>query len=831
MEVIIVEANNLSLTTFRRQPRAFVEIAAGDVRLCRTESIKQKKDGCTRWDATFVLPTLGGSSKMAFSVFHDGIVRDKCLGRLEIDVRDLLNRQRQQAEADVVLALLDAKGQPSTGRLAIRVAEQSTSAIATAVEQARISEQKLLPPQPAKTSDAITSVANTVSNQQDLATSFGSLLDKVAILVKVGDEVAKIHPYVNFAWQVLSVGLKMVNAQQSLDQKISDLVTTMEDTYTLVLSAQKLKENDVLQDIVGQILKQTIECGFFIQEYTRHSFGARAIRRPFSGADDIVTKFCAEFTRLRSNFDSGVNLSTVLVLSRTELTIERIRRDQVLSHLKSVDINEYDRSPCLPKTRSDVIKSITEWIADQSDDQKRVLWLYGLAGSGKSTLSTTIARTMRDLRRLGAFFYFDRDIPERNATTLIRTLAYQLALFDAQIGVQVSQIVEDHPNIAGMPLDFQFANLLTAKALGSVKWSGGPIVLVIDALDECGSEKDRAILMQALSKGFSDLPPFMRVVVVSRQEADIEDTLASHLAVHPYYLGIDSVTNKEDISEFLRHRFSEIRKKKKYLPLGSDWPGDDNIDALTKCAAGLFVWASTACLYIDSHDPRLRLNELITQQLVDTSSAPFANLDGLYKTGLQSAGSWADPLFCSDCNNIFGVVLCARIPVSCSMIDSLLALPRPCLQSISHLGCVFRWSETEPVRILHPSFHDYLSKRCRTEAWSIDVEHHNEKLAIHCIELLDNTLQENMCGLTLPYPVQKETLPDAMSYACKFWVEHICLISHSADNIGDKIYRFMGQHLLHWMEALAILKSHGTTIQSLQKLLVWFEVCHSKQSL
>jgi len=54
-----------------------------------------------------------------------------------------------------------------------------------------------------------------------------------------------------------------------------------------------------------------------------------------------------------------------------------------------------------------------------------------------------------------------------------------------------------------MSLDFQFANLLSANALKSVEWSEGPIILVIDALDECGSKRDRKILMQALSKGFS----------------------------------------------------------------------------------------------------------------------------------------------------------------------------------------------------------------------------------------------------------------------------------------------------------------------------------------
>ncbi|KIM76025.1 hypothetical protein PILCRDRAFT_78213 [Piloderma croceum F 1598] len=150
-----------------------------------------------------------------------------------------------------------------------------------------------------------------------------------------------------------------------------------------------------------------------------------------------------------------------------------------------------------------------DWISDESNDRKRVLWLNGLAGSGKSTLSTTIALMMRDLHLLGAFFFFDCDVPEKNAQTLIRTLAYQLAVFDVSIGAEISQIVENIPWIAEMPLAFQFTILLSAQALEAVEWSGGPVVMVIDSLDECGSKTDCEVLMQALSKGFSNLPSFM----------------------------------------------------------------------------------------------------------------------------------------------------------------------------------------------------------------------------------------------------------------------------------------------------------------------------------
>jgi hypothetical protein len=66
---------------------------------------------------------------------------------------------------------------------------------------------------------------------------------------------------------------QMVQAQQARDQRILDLVTAIENTYSFVVSADELKSHPVLQDIVEQILKQTIECGYFIQEYTRRNFG------------------------------------------------------------------------------------------------------------------------------------------------------------------------------------------------------------------------------------------------------------------------------------------------------------------------------------------------------------------------------------------------------------------------------------------------------------------------------------------------------------------------------------------------------------------------------
>ena len=65
----------------------------------------------------------------------------------------------------------------------------------------------------------------------------------------------------------------MVQAQQARNDKILNLVKAMKDAYSFVVSADELKSHPVLQNIIEEILKQTIECGYFIQGYTRRNFG------------------------------------------------------------------------------------------------------------------------------------------------------------------------------------------------------------------------------------------------------------------------------------------------------------------------------------------------------------------------------------------------------------------------------------------------------------------------------------------------------------------------------------------------------------------------------
>jgi hypothetical protein len=89
--------------------------------------------------------------------------------------------------------LVDKCGNLNPAGLFIRVSQESTSAVAGgAVEQAQTSVQWLSQPLVANVADTLTNVSITVSNQQNLITLFDALMKKLGVLVKVGDEVAKV---------------------------------------------------------------------------------------------------------------------------------------------------------------------------------------------------------------------------------------------------------------------------------------------------------------------------------------------------------------------------------------------------------------------------------------------------------------------------------------------------------------------------------------------------------------------------------------------------------------------------------------------------------------
>lgn len=486
---------------------------------------------------------------------------------------------------------------------------------------------------------------------------------------------------------------------------------------------------------------------------------------------------------------------------------------------------------CLPSTRQHILSDIVNWGTDSSGDQN-VLWLHGFAGSGKSTICVTITSFFRDLGRLGSYIFFNRDHAERShPSKVIRTLAYKLGMFDPRLGAAISKAIDGYPSIKDATLSVQFTRLII-EPLASLPdlQTGGPILIAFDALDECGDPNQRRMLLKVLGKETSRLPSFIRVLLISRPVEDITDALQDHQHILSRDLEVSSDVGSGDIVTYIGHHLKAIQQKK--LPRQPDWPGDGVIQNLGQRSCGLFIWASTVVKFIDSFDPDKRLAIILQEE---TSPKAQLALDKLYVTSLETVDAWDDDDFIENFRSVLQVVLVLQNPLAISTLDQLLGLPegQQSGRTVSMLACVI--ADEPLLHLLHPSFADFLfsRERCGREIWYFDTAACHLHVAKICLDRLTNDgLKSNICNLTLSIPwagKQIERIPDDVSYACIFWIHHVCLVNN--DSLVGPLEALLTAHLLHWFEAMSILGRSRDTIILLDRLKGWILVSLSKSTL
>ena len=90
-----------------------------------------------------------------------------------------------------------------------------------------------------------------------------------------------------------------------------------------------------------------------------------------------------------------------------------------------------------------------------------MFWLNGLAGTGKSIISRTIAKSFQKQGLLGASFFFKRGEGDRgNTARFFPTLTKQLSMKIPELRTAILQVIRDNPGISLKPLKEQFVELI-----------------------------------------------------------------------------------------------------------------------------------------------------------------------------------------------------------------------------------------------------------------------------------------------------------------------------------------------------------------------------------
>ena len=481
--------------------------------------------------------------------------------------------------------------------------------------------------------------------------------------------------------------------------------------------------------------------------------------------------------------------------------------------------------PCLAGTRVELLQDINNW-AD-GHDERSIFWLNGLAGTGKSTIARTVARTCYQKQRLGASFFFSRGGGDvGHADKFVTSIVFQLAISIPTLRRHVCDAIKQHVDIASQSLHDQWQQLVL-NPLSKLDSSSGKIIyiLVVDALDECEDEDDLRLIFRLLAEAPSLEKVRLRVFLTSRPEVpvrygilEIPEGQYQDFVLH----NISSSTVNRDINIFLSHHFKLIVKEVRSLK--PNWPGEDIFQELVQIASGLFIWAATACRFIrEGKQFAAKRLDLILKGSESAVKGPEKHLNEIYITVLKhSVSPGFDDVerkeFHSMLRKILGSVVTLFSQLSVQSLSTLLCLQEEKInETLEDLHSILDMpkNQAHPLRLHHPSFRDFLlnNNRCTDSNFCVDKTQAHQLLADKCIRLMSTSLKQDICGVGAPGMRVadidsrriEQSLPPEMQYACCYWIQHLRKSgSQLSDN--DQVHRFLQEHLLHWLEALGWMR-------------------------
>ncbi|KAK6978278.1 hypothetical protein R3P38DRAFT_3119326 [Favolaschia claudopus] len=769
---------------------------------------------CPRWNFTRNISAESPSANLALIVHHHGLFGDTLIGRCDTTIRELL-------EQTAALSLGIVRDGSVSGHIVLRLSRFSKQELhgsaSHATHQLRADVEKI-----ASTVDSrFTGVANATATAEVMADDFQPLLSKLLSqlepIVDLGDEIAKIHPYINIAWKVLTSVYKVMEKQRNTDQEITKLVLAMVDLYSSVGDIDFLREKiSSLERVVLEIAAQTVECSLFIREYTGHGFSGRLLRNTFSGTEKKIGDLSDVLVKLKDSFDRGAVIQSIFISAKISDQVQGLMESDLLKKLTPAQYDAALRDECLEGTRREILTEIVEWLSSGADT-RNIMWLYGVAGSGKSTIANTVSHYFRNLHRLGAFVFFDRDNPSNSHVRgVVHHIAHRIAESDIHVRKALCDALSADATLVDADYRTQFQKLLLDPLAAANPYICGPIVIIVDALDECLDSASRKALLSLTAGDMAKLPAAFRILITSRPDSDIVHALQLKSHVTPRQLDITTDDTKQDVLSYLRHCMQDLREEWTITEAG--WPGEQNIQLLATYAEGLFIWAAAAYRFLRAFDPRNRL-----KQLLKTGEAIHNDLDQLYRVTLKHAGDWTDANFSSAALSVLALVVLSREALTDETMGLILGFEQGATapdnqmaEVLQSLACVLQWGSGTPVCTLHASFSDYLMdpKRSGTEQWFIDINLQSQFLSIRCFRVLSSKLQFNICNIETSHLLNSDVsdlagrvrqhIPDGLKYVACYWAHHLRAAA-SSPALLDGLTKFALHHFLYWLEVLSLL--------------------------
>ncbi|KDN33884.1 hypothetical protein RSAG8_13024, partial [Rhizoctonia solani AG-8 WAC10335] len=507
--------------------------------------------------------------------------------------------------------------------------------------------------------------------------------------------------------------------------------------------------------------------------------------------------------------------------------------DGKLNALNPSKLARYDSNPsestgiqrprCTENTRTAMLDDLNSWLSDPS--APHLMWMNGMAGTGKTTIACTYSEMMDKCGKLGASFFCSGVSSEfRDAGRIIPTIAYQLARFSTPFRIKLCAALSKDPDLGHSSIPKQFESLLRAPLRNAGPISGN-IVVVVDALDECGDQSTIRVFLEHLVKYAEELP--LKILITSRPEPEFNAKMKPSQTISLHEVKESLV--QADIKLYLKQELAAM-----------SLPDNQLMDLAHQCGT-LFILAGSLVRYIQPDNPRIDSNTRL-QHVLDTSSNSELNkagIDLLYTNVLEIAlkGLVAEEL--DAVRVVLRTVLCAQEPLCMDTIATLCRLDiRIASYALEQLRSIIHVTENNGLHInsqlvstFHASFPDFMFNPERAGELFCNKVEHNYYITERCFDLMKKELRFNICQLESSYVSDERvtelqgqvdnTINPILWYTCRYWAEHLVQTTNSDLREGLKkslseemkiclsqeLKSFLSQRLLFWIEVLNLKRS------------------------
>lgn len=196
-------------------------------------------------------------------------------------------------------------------------------------------------------------------------------------------------------------------------------------------------------------------------------------------------------------------------------------------------------------------------------DRNSFLWLFGIPGCGKTVLCSTAIENALEERSaaieeqvaVGLFYFEFNNQDQQFCDTMLRSLVPQLWSQSRENANALDALYLACGSGASQP-----SLPMLMDALKDLVQSAPDAYIILDALDEC---KERAKLMLTIKEMAEWDIPSLHILVTSREERDIEESLSQFLD-NKNRICVQSAPVEKDIRAYVRSRVRNDHKLKKW---------------------------------------------------------------------------------------------------------------------------------------------------------------------------------------------------------------------------------------------------------------------------